>query len=179
MTGEAIDGGDVCTACGICCDGTLFTHVEVEPDEVERSRKAGVAVFVHKNEHRFSLPCVQLCGTRCGVYEDRPKRCRTFECTTLRAAQSGEIDLAEALKRVSQVRAALQRVKPELLPGETYYDARKRFHKSLAPDAEVTVPPMFRLHMGALALLLDKYFRLPERRFFTSENVQPSEDKKA
>lgn len=100
---------DLCLACGLCCDGTLFGHVRlVAGDDAKKLKALGLPVVAPRTGptfKRFPQPCAALCsdGT-CRVYADRPAQCRRFECGVFKAARAGEIPFATALRTVKQAR---------------------------------------------------------------------------
>lgn len=66
---------DLCRACGLCCDGTLFGLVPVTAEEARRTRLPLVRAL------GTPQPCAALGADRaCGVYADRPGACRAFVC---------------------------------------------------------------------------------------------------
>jgi Fe-S-cluster containining protein len=74
----------LCQACGLCCDGSLFGRVDLEPGEVDRARALRLRVI--GSGRSFEQPCSALGegtpdGRRsCSIYEERPAACRRFEC---------------------------------------------------------------------------------------------------
>ncbi len=100
---------DLCLACGLCCDGTLFGHVRlVAGDDAKKLKALGLPVVAPRTgsaAKRFPQPCAALCadGT-CRVYADRPAQCRSFECGVFKAARAGEIPFSNALRTVKQAR---------------------------------------------------------------------------
>ncbi len=102
----------LCTRCGLCCDGTLFGDVELSgPAEAARLEVLGLDVDTDDADAELlALPCAGLRGTRCSVYAHRPQCCRTFECRLLQNAQRGAVTHEEALARISEARARVQRV---------------------------------------------------------------------
>lgn len=165
MSETTADFSDVCTACGLCCDGTMFGYAPLEPDELEQAAAAGFDLKDFGGKPGFAQPCRQLCGTSCGIYLDRPQVCRGFRCATLRQLDDGQIDPAEAARRVADVRAAVAQLRPELLPGETIVASKERLKDAL--ENKATVSPRFKLMLGVLELLLDRHFRKPSLRVFT------------
>lgn len=92
----------VCQACGLCCDGTLFTVIPLGPSEVVSAR---LPVFVREDGSRaVRQRCAALEGTRCSAYEARPAACRRFECALYAAVSEGEVDEVEARAIVDQAR---------------------------------------------------------------------------
>jgi len=103
----------LCTKCGLCCDGTLFADVElVGQSEVARLEMMGMEV---EDESRsvglLSQPCAALRGTRCSIYDHRPKCCRVFECHLLQNAQSGAVTVERALEQIADARGQIRHVR--------------------------------------------------------------------
>ena len=109
-------GEDLCLACGLCCDGTLFDNVQLGPrDDAKHLRALGLPVAVTRGRAAvtfFRQPCAALCADRtCQVYADRPGQCRAFECGVFTAAQSGAISAADALREVRKARRAAEKIR--------------------------------------------------------------------
>jgi len=102
--------GVLCTACALCCDGTLLGDVELTgPAEAARLELLGLDVDTDDADMELlSLPCAGLRGTRCSIYPQRPRCCRTFECRLLHDARRGAVSIDEALARIA---AAKQQVR--------------------------------------------------------------------
>src|ERR1700748_3549237 len=94
----------LCPNCGMCCDSTLFADVELRAgDDPKRLAKLGVSIARKEDEDEhddqrdfkkgrsklaFAQPCACFDGKFCGIYADRPKRCRLFECGLLKKVQA-------------------------------------------------------------------------------------------
>lgn len=99
----------LCLACGLCCDGTLFDGVQLEPgDDAGKLKALGLPVKTYRGRNpisRFPQPCAALCADRtCRLYADRPGQCRSFECKLFKQLRAGETDLAPALRLVAKTR---------------------------------------------------------------------------
>lgn len=104
----------LCLSCGLCCDGTLFRDVELQPgDDAAKLRARGLPIprsALHVPS--FAQPCAALCADlRCRVYVDRPARCRQFECAVFKAVASGEVEPPAALKTIRQTRQMAEKVR--------------------------------------------------------------------
>jgi Fe-S-cluster containining protein len=106
-------GGELealCRSCGLCCDGSLFGSVPVEPDELRGARKKHLHVLQRGNA--FEQPCSALWtlgdGCACSVYSDRPRSCRAFTCRLYdrHRREGGPLDVR--LAAVRRVRALLR-----------------------------------------------------------------------
>ena len=165
---EAEDpAGDLCVKCGICCDGPLFDHAYLDPDEEARARALGFPVIEVGGQQAFPLPCVHLKGTACQIYEVRPRTCGLYTCETLRAVNRGDIDRAEADRRIVATKAAVTAIRAHLLPGETFLQMKRRFARDPAPSAE------FRLAFVMWNMMLNRYFRRPRQRLLGAGAGEP------
>lgn len=142
-------GEQLCGACGLCCDGTLFDLVKLEAgDEVPKLKALGLPVKISRGAvpiARFPQPCAALCEDRtCRLYADRPWQCRVFECGVFKDAKTGRIAFAAALRLVKQARRRAdkaRRLLRELGDTEEHRALGERFHRmserleSGTPDA--------------------------------------------
>ena len=62
----------LCVECGLCCDGSLFRFLPVEPGDVERHRALGLPVVTQSGRLAMPLPCAKLEAKCCTVYAQRP-----------------------------------------------------------------------------------------------------------
>lgn len=96
---------ELCPECGLCCNGVLFGDVHlVRGDDPLALESAGLRLS-HINGHsQFQQPCECFDGRLCAIYEQRPVRCRTFDCHTLKQTRLGEINMNEGLKRIQHAK---------------------------------------------------------------------------
>lgn len=94
---SAADLAELCRSCGLCCDGTLFTFVRLEPTEAVSARRSGLVVLRRDDgSDALAQRCSALSGCDCTVYEARPGPCRRYECLLLGSLREGEVSLGEA-----------------------------------------------------------------------------------
>lgn len=106
---------DLCTECGLCCDGTLFEFVELYTEADVAALSSLASVFVQRSDGvRVQQPCPALDGRCCSVYEDRPGTCRAFECDVLRAHDRGDLSLAAAQQLIARAVQLSTEVRPRL-----------------------------------------------------------------
>lgn len=87
----------ICIDCGLCCDGTMFHAVDLEPsDDVLLLRERGAVLVTDSVSRRFQQPCVAFDGSCCTVYESRPTNCRTYVCALLTSVNNGDTSVADA-----------------------------------------------------------------------------------
>lgn len=108
----------LCLHCGLCCDGTLFRDVELQPgDDADKLHALGLPVTRSRRREgadhlKFPQPCSALCSDlKCRVYADRPARCREFECALFKAVAVGKVELPAALKTIRQTRQMAEKVR--------------------------------------------------------------------
>lgn len=130
-------GEQLCVACGLCCDGTLFDLVKLEAgDDAPKLKALGLPVKVSRGKEpvaRFPQPCAALCEDRtCRLYANRPWQCRAFECGVFKDAKAGRITFAAALRQVKQARQRAdkaRRLLRELGDTEEHRALGERFHR--------------------------------------------------
>lgn len=102
-TSDAVS--QLCPACGLCCNGVLFGDVELQrEDDRNRLKSLGVDLFRKSRKTAFSQPCSCFDGNLCGIYADRPKQCRAFECGLIKRVSAGKLTTGAALKVIADTR---------------------------------------------------------------------------
>jgi Fe-S-cluster containining protein len=106
----------LCLNCGLCCDSTLFANVELRAgDDAKRLKQLGLTLVQKtKSKLAFAQPCACFDGKLCGIYADRPRQCRKFECGLLKRVQAGELDAGLALKKISEAKILSSKVREPL-----------------------------------------------------------------
>jgi len=106
---SAID--QLCPSCGLCCNGVLFGDVELQRgDDAKKLASLGVVLFSKGRKKVFNQPCACLVGGLCKIYEDRPARCRSFDCRALQRVQQGEITMTAAQKSIREAKRRSEEV---------------------------------------------------------------------
>jgi uncharacterized protein len=104
MADENAFDDSLCCYCTMCCNGSLFSHAQL--DDAERTR-LGDTVFYEdvKGSPCLQFPCTQLGKNgACQVYEARPAVCQSFRCMLLRSHERGGINLEQAKQIVDDAR---------------------------------------------------------------------------
>jgi Fe-S-cluster containining protein len=110
---------ELCQACALCCDGTLFVRVSVTEGEAALLSRDGVATELRaKNKRVLPQPCAALEGTRCRCYASRPGPCREYVCLLATALEAGEVTRAGALEVVAEARRRAAALEGKLDGGE-------------------------------------------------------------
>jgi hypothetical protein len=120
----------LCLACGLCCDGNLFTQVPLRADEVEPIRRRGLPIVERAQGVALRQRCGALAGRRCDMYDHRPAACRSYRCMLLTALAEDEVSLGDALAIVEQAHALLAAA-----PGEATAPVRQRLAGEATPEA--------------------------------------------
>ncbi|MFZ4777531.1 MAG: YkgJ family cysteine cluster protein [Terrimicrobiaceae bacterium] len=155
----------LCAACGMCCNGVLFHSVLLQPGDSARALSAlGLKMKRKKGVEFFLQPCPAHCGSRCTIYEDRPARCRHFQCRQLLRVAAGEISEGSALEKIQEAREAVARI--NLLISRVAETNPNRGLAQRCANA-LTTADRTPLHdeldsaMRGLEALLEKEFRIP------------------
>jgi hypothetical protein len=109
------DSSPLCFECGLCCNGVIFAKGQLEPgDDVDRLKQLGLRLVAASNRTaagpKFRQPCSAFRDCRCGIYAERPKYCREFECLLLKNVNTGKTDRKEASRIVRLARKRIDAV---------------------------------------------------------------------
>ncbi len=114
--------GDLCSRCGMCCNGTLYNYVTLRSqEEVDALLKydPAIPIITRSEQPTFDEPCRLHDGTGCTAYRDRPDTCSRYTCELLRAVDRDEVTDVEARLIIEEARALVENVREyvELEPG--------------------------------------------------------------
>ncbi len=166
MTDEAAlrqrEISSLCQACGVCCDGTIFSGVDVDPDTTTEVRHRLKMV---EGQSSLQIPCVHLAGTRCGVYEIRPSSCRAYECKQVKDHRSVGGSIAARLETVLTIRALSHRLRevarelpvadPALTGSEPAF-THWGLYRALEAGSATNLPPELALDLIELAVRIQR-----------------------
>jgi uncharacterized protein len=127
VSGEpgSVDDDNVCLGCGLCCDGTLFSHLGVldEQDLGLPLRQLGVRLIVESDPPAFELPCPALADGACTIYhQGRPRACSWFVCDLADAVAAGRTAPADARATIASTKALRDRVAAGEVPEQVLRD---------------------------------------------------------
>ena len=164
MVANPLSAARLCAACGICCNGVLFHSVLLQPGESARSLSAlGLKTKRQKGRVYFRQPCPAHDACHCAIYEQRPFRCRHFNCRQLLRVASGATTESRAMEIIEEARTLVGRV--NALIGRVAETNPNRSLAQRCANALTTSDPT-PLHdelesaMRELASLLDQEFRV-------------------
>lgn len=166
---------DLCRSCGMCCDGTLFDLVRLEPgDDARRLAQLGLPIAAARGQQaaRFPQPCAALCADgSCRLYADRPGQCRAFECGLLREAKAGRVSFAAAARRVTTAKRRANQVRRLLRAlgdndeqralGERFHRTSERLEAGSADPAASALYADLSLAVHRLKLEAHTHFHTP------------------
>jgi len=153
----------LCLTCGLCCDGTLFSTVQLKPDdEITLLRAVGINI----TDGHLKQPCAAYKNCTCIVYANRPQGCRTFQCQFLKRFERNDISYATALKIINKVVSLKDEVKALALAASTNMQSKedvtllmKRWWGESSIGATKQNYADVFLKFGALQVYLDRFFR--------------------
>ncbi len=162
----------LCTACRMCCDGTLFEIVRMQPgDSPAQLSRHGMRMRCRDGEYFMEQPCAALLETGCTIYSDRPSRCRQFNCQQLHLVEAGQTTEADAMAAIgtahalaAQVRALIEQsgLREDGQPLAARYQRLMSTPVNAALEPEmVAVRAALEQAMQELRLVLNRDFRPP------------------
>jgi Fe-S-cluster containining protein len=165
----------LCRACGLCCDGTLFDLVKLERgDDAGKLQALGLPVSLSRGKSpvaRFPQPCSALCEDRtCRLYAARPWQCRTFECRLLKEAKAGEVTFAAARTLVQQARRradGIRRLLRALGDTDEHRALGERFHRTSERLESGSADEASQARFADLSLAVHRLRLLLQGRFYS------------
>lgn len=159
----APDAADLCTRCGLCCDGSVFERAQAFPGEEETLARHGMTLMRTGAHPAFAQPCPHLRDCACSIYAERFITCRSFRCPLLRRLDAGEITLDQGLATIATARGLIGAVEPAARlagPRRALSKATARW-KAVADPAARTALARRHLAIAALDHFLARHFRKP------------------
>jgi len=160
----------LCPNCGLCCDSTLFADVELRAgDDAKRLAELGLTLEKKgRGKLAFAQPCVCFDGKLCGIYEDRPKRCRTFECGLLKKVEADEMTAGAALKKISEAKILMKKVRGllrQLGQNDERLALTKRYSQAMGATVDLSASENDSALRGELMLAVNDLMRTLQRDF--------------
>ena len=179
MTATKNTAENLCLSCGLCCNGVLFKDVELQVGD-DRKRLISIGLLLKdpsqrgsegrkRQKAKFPQPCLALCtGNLCRAYEERPRRCREFECALLKKVLQEESELAAALRTVRIAQRRAEKVRQLLRElGDTdeslalslrFRRTKRRIESGSASDTQVEIYADLTLAVHELNVVLSREF---------------------
>ncbi|MDQ8204896.1 YkgJ family cysteine cluster protein [Pelagicoccus sp. SDUM812003] len=165
----------LCLSCGLCCDGSLFDNVRLGPnDDAADLKRRGLPVRrsrAKKPVTYFRQPCRALgADCACGVYQNRPRQCRSFECQVFKEVAAGRVEIESALRTVKQARRKAEKVRRLLRDAgerDETLSLTKRFRRVQRRLVSGQVDAATAEVYGDLGLAMHQFDLLAHRTFHT------------
>jgi len=109
---QASEATALCKACGLCCNGHLFSWVRLKAVELTPLEKLGLNVIRSDPRQRgFTQPCPMWSGV-CTIYDSHnyPKGCDSYKCKLLRELLDESVALPKALRTVQRAMKMIREV---------------------------------------------------------------------
>jgi hypothetical protein len=161
----------ICTHCGLCCDGTLFTVAPLTRAEHTNLIPVLDVGIEANGDTVLRLPCPALESSCCTMYAGRPQICREYRCGVLDSVDDGSLDAEQAVRLVSQVRAMARSFAIGLAASGQAPMSRAltqklrefdRNLKTLSADQRQALDPALLLTAGTLKIMFNKYYKVLE-----------------
>jgi len=148
----------------MCCDGVLFHSVLLQSGDPSRKLASlGLRIKIKKGQPYFLQPCPAHERNCCRIYEDRPLRCRIFNCQQLLRLSSGQATEAQALSKIQEARRQVDHVN-QLIGHLSETNPRRgltqRCAQALQTDGKTPRHTELEMAMEKLALYLENEFRV-------------------
>jgi len=154
-------GSDLCLACGLCCDGTLFARVPLGSEEAGPARALGLAVTEGAQGASFAQPCPLFREGCCSVYGRTPQPCVRFRCRLLDRFLAGAVPLEEGLRIVARARNLRDGLRERLASRLDPAHGLAGWMEELGPAGQDEAATGCQAELGALAYYLQIHFRGP------------------
>jgi hypothetical protein len=176
----------LCLTCGLCCDGTIFSFVQLKPDDDFIPLKSiGINIVSDGDSHGFKLPCAAHKNCSCTIYANRPQDCRAYKCELLKRFERNDISHEAAREIINKIVSLKNEVNALALAASTNMQSKeevtslmKRWWGNPSIGATKQNYADVFLKFGALQIYLDRFFRKkptsPVVASGTSEDVSPS-----
>lgn len=162
------NANQLCSACGMCCDGTLFQSATVGLSDEAQVAATGLIVNNNQGELSFAQPCKFYCQSQCSIYLQRPPVCMSYRCRLLKKLDRGEIELEDALAKVKMVRALqvglvdiLPEAKTKPISAREILDVRGAIDEA-EPSQRMQHAVFLMLSTKYIGLIRDDFWRKPK-----------------
>ncbi len=159
----------LCAVCGMCCDGTMFQIVRMQPgDAPAELGKLGMKIRCKDGEFLMEQPCAALREMRCTIYEKRPTRCRLFNCQQLGRVESGDATEADAMSLIVQTRRMVDGVRDLLEESGLREDGQalqERYERVTTTPVDLNLEPEMVLVRERLVREMDELKRVLRLEF--------------
>ena len=147
----------------------MFHSVELQSlDRAKELISLGMKLKKKRKQVFILQPCPAHKGSCCSIYDQRPQRCRIFECRQVLLIRSGEITVPNALEKIADVKVRIAGVEKLLDQAGATNRRRslKRRHQKVLDDVpELPGNPEAELFPERLAAAMLELEEVLERDF--------------
>lgn len=158
----------LCLSCGFCCQGILFSRVDLKGGEVEILEDLQLPLIEFRGSKILRQPCAAHDDGQCGIYDHRPSPCRKYECGLLKDVHNGTRTYEQASQIIRQAVELLD----SLYAAMGYRDRTKMVWDQVEEftgigDGSIANDPRWREHAQlllnskVLQRICEKYFKPP------------------
>jgi len=106
----------ICTSCGMCCDGTLFRKANIKnAEDAALATSIGLTTTTAEQRLAFLLPCHHF-HQKCSIYgEPRPHVCGAYFCRPIRRLKQDKTTLDEVRSTIDRAMILKQKFEKECL----------------------------------------------------------------
>jgi Fe-S-cluster containining protein len=175
MTPAATDSwvDQLCTRCGLCCNGMLFRDVRLQKtDPIRLLRRLGLTIETKGARSCLLQPCTGLQGSLCRIYDNRPSRCRSFECHVLQRAIAGSLDVRTARRHIRRALTLAERIEEDLAAlgnPDTSKPLLERYAAVMALPIDLEDGPEISRRRGKLLTRVDTFMRFLQAEFLSPD----------
>ncbi len=102
----------LCRSCGLCCNGVLFETVRLQPGDIPKTLVSiGLKLKRKHGKPCMLQPCPVWGANGCSVYENRPVRCRQFECAQVVRFREGSLSEISVDKKIQAVKKQAEEIR--------------------------------------------------------------------
>jgi len=150
----------------MCCDGTIFHSVILQPNDSARSLTSlGLILKRKKGGITFRQPCPAHQNNQCTIYVNRPQRCRLFECQQIRRVLSGDVSESQSRQVIQTTRKKIEEIKKmieQITETNPSQGLAQRCAVAIANSPSSLHTTQLSAAMAALQEVLEKEFRVRE-----------------
>lgn len=158
---------DLCTRCGVCCDGTFFEEAMIQPSDLNPVTEK-LDLLRKDGKIKIKLPCSHHVNYRCTIYEHRPSVCRAYECKLLKECKEGKVEEGDALRVIDKLKSAVEELDEILEKAGIPKQKRGVFKRMQALEKEsfaIMTQPEYRKQYGTLLIKFRLLQELLTQRF--------------
>ena len=160
---------ELCSECGLCCNGVLFADVQLQPaDSPTRLLALHLELHRRRNKAAFAQPCSCWAGNSCRIYSERPTQCRAFVCGTLKRVELRKLSTIRALVLIARAKKQVARIEKlfvRLGDSEAHLPLSKRYARIMAQPLDLGGDPNVLTLRSQLTAAMDRLMKTLDRNF--------------